>query len=372
MGLSRLMASATIGFAALVAMACAGNEASDATETATETATASATVATTPSPTAAPVTPTAEALLGGKLVTFESDGPFPVEVTGELVTPAGDAPFPAVLLISGSGSQRRDGFQPPFDLGYGAIVQAVVDVGVAVLVFDDRGTGGTPIGTDDPTLLGYEAVLGDARGAYHALLARPEIDPDRVVLVGHSEGGVTALALAGERAPAGLVLMSSPGRPIIEVSVDQVLALMPDSATEEQRRLAATQQRAVLQAMIDDRIDDYPATEEERAVMRAQAPYLRELAPYDPAALLAALDAVPALVLQGDKDFQVLPAKDGAALSAAIEGRPASAYHLLENADHLLWEEPLDSTIERYLQRRPHHPDFLPTLTNWLEQVVEG
>ncbi|MEZ4501827.1 MAG: alpha/beta fold hydrolase [Dehalococcoidia bacterium] len=356
--------------------ACTDDGSSDETSppTATATATEAGSPEASPSATEAPPTPTLEPatpLLGGEIVTFESDGPFPVEITGELVTPEGDGPFPAVLLISGSGSQRRDGTQPPFAFGYDEIAQAIVEAGYAFLAFDDRGAGSTPIGTDDPTQLGYEALLGDARGAYHLLLDRPEVDPERVVLMGHSEGGVTAIVLASEQPPAGLVLMSSPGRPLVEVSVDQVLSLMPDTATEEQRRLAAMQQRAVLQAMIEDRIDDYPATEDERAVMHAQAAYVRELAPYDPAELLAGLE-VPTLIFQGDKDFQVLPDKDGAALAAAIEGRAGSEYHLLENADHLLWDEPLDSSINRYLQRRPFHPDFLPTLQRWLEALAGG
>jgi len=372
MRLRHVLAPALVSLLALLASAaCSDDEPPSPTPTPTATATEAP-----PSPFASPTealaTPTVEApvpLLGGELVTFESDGPLPVEVTGELVTPPGEGPFPAVLFISGSGSQRRDGLQPPFSLGYDEIARTLVEAGFAVLVFDDRGAGGTPIGTDDPTTLGYKAILGDARGAYHFLLERLEVDPARVVLMGHSEGGVTALVVAGERTPAGLVLMSSTGRPLVEVSVDQVLGLMPDNATEEQRRIAAMQQRAVLQAMIDDRIDDYPATEQERAVMRAQAAYLRELAPYDPAALLADLD-VPALVFQGDKDFQVLPDKDGAALAATIEDRPGSEYHLLENADHLLWQEPLDSAVERYLQRRPFHPDFLPTATRWLTDLL--
>jgi pimeloyl-ACP methyl ester carboxylesterase len=373
MRLGPVVARAGLALAPLIVIvaSCSGGKSPTPTSTAT-TATGIASLSSTASPTEPPPSPTGEAptpLLGGQLVTFASDGPFPVEVTGELVTPPGEGPFPAVLFISGSGSQRRDGYQPPFNLGYDEIVHALVEAGFATLVFDDRGTGGTPIGVDDPTVLGYDAILGDARGAYHALLARPEVDPHRVVLFGHSEGGVTALILAGEQAPAGVILMSSPGRPLVEVSVDQVLALMPATATAEQRSIAAMQQRAILQAMIDNRIDDFSATEEQRAVMRAQAAYLRELAPYDPARLLANLD-VPALVFQGDKDFQVLPDKDGAALAAAIEGRPGSEYHLLHDADHLLWQEPLESSLNRYLQHRPPHPDFLPTVTRWLTNLL--
>ena len=323
--------------------------------------------------TAQPTADPGDRLLGGEVVTFESAGPLPVLVTGELVVPAGDGPFPTVLFISGSGSQRRDGFQPPFAFGYDEIARTLVEAGLAVLLFDDRGTGGTPIGTDDPAEIGFDAVLGDARGAYDFLRQRPDVDPDRLVLFGHSEGGTTALVLATEQAPAALVLMSSPGRPLVEISVDQVLGLLPPDATEETRAAAEARQRTTLQAMIEDRIEEFEASEQEKVVMRAQAAYLRELAPHDPAALLAALAAleVPALVFQGDKDFQVLAAKDGAALAAAIDGHAASEYHLLADADHLLWDEPLDSAVERYLVRRPFHAGFLPAAAEWMTALLE-
>jgi fermentation-respiration switch protein FrsA (DUF1100 family) len=54
-----------------------------------------------------------------------------------------------------------------------------------------------------------EGTYRDARAALRALLARPGVDPQRVLYVGESLGGAVALALALQSPPAGLVLQST-------------------------------------------------------------------------------------------------------------------------------------------------------------------
>ena len=75
--------------------------------------------------------------------------------------------------------------------------------GLDVLLFDYRGYGRS---TGRPSELG---TYRDAHAARSALLARPEVNSDRVIYLGESIGGAVALALALEHPPAGLVLMSS-------------------------------------------------------------------------------------------------------------------------------------------------------------------
>jgi uncharacterized protein len=75
--------------------------------------------------------------------------------------------------------------------------------GMDVLLFDYRGFGRS---SGRPSELG---TYRDAHSARAALLARPDVDPDRVVYLGESLGGAVTLALALEHPPAGLVLMST-------------------------------------------------------------------------------------------------------------------------------------------------------------------
>jgi fermentation-respiration switch protein FrsA (DUF1100 family) len=109
--------------------------------------------------------------------------------------PAGVRPATAhVLLSHGNAGNIGDRVM------HAALLCAA---GFDVLLFDYRGYGRS---TGRPSELG---TYRDARAARSALLARPDVDRDRVLYLGESLGGAVALELALEFPPAGLVLMST-------------------------------------------------------------------------------------------------------------------------------------------------------------------
>jgi pimeloyl-ACP methyl ester carboxylesterase len=112
-------------------------------------------------------------------------------LAGEVLIPAGKPPFPAVLFLSSTGQQDRHGFAgpPPVDLGSHEITDALAQAGMVVLRFDERGFGSS---ADGP--ISYLGQLEDARRGLRTLLVQDEVDPDRIALVGHGEGGWKALS----------------------------------------------------------------------------------------------------------------------------------------------------------------------------------
>jgi alpha-beta hydrolase superfamily lysophospholipase len=83
------------------------------------------------------------------------------------------------------------------------VLALLTAAGFDVLVFDYRGFGrsaGRP---------GERGLYLDTRAAHEALLARPGVDPNRVVYLGKSLGGGVMLELATRYPPAGLILMST-------------------------------------------------------------------------------------------------------------------------------------------------------------------
>lgn len=82
------------------------------------------------------------------------------------------------------------------------LAEALARWGYSVLLVDYRGYGGNP---GSPTEVG---LLRDARAVVEHLESRHDVDPARVVYFGESLGAGVALALAGERPPAALVLRS--------------------------------------------------------------------------------------------------------------------------------------------------------------------
>ena len=108
--------------------------------------------------------------------------------------PAGAEPRAHVLLCHGNAGNVGD------RVPHAALLCAA---GLDVLLFDYRGYGRSSGRASE------EGTYDDARAARSALLARPEVNHDRVVYLGESLGGAVALALALEQPPAGLVLMSA-------------------------------------------------------------------------------------------------------------------------------------------------------------------
>src|SRR5690606_19348563 len=116
---------------------------------------------------------------------------------GTLALPKGKAPgagFPAVVLVHGSGPQDRDetvGANRPFlDIARGLAAQ-----GIAVLRYDKR-TQARPqdFAAGDYTV--DDETTNDAITAVAALGAAEGIDPDRIHVLGHSQGAMLAPRIA--------------------------------------------------------------------------------------------------------------------------------------------------------------------------------
>jgi len=96
---------------------------------------------------------------------------------------------PAVLFVHGNAGNVGDHL---------AFCDFLPRVGVHVLLFDYRGYGNS----DGGRLLRAN-LIADTHAALDHLLARDDVDPDRIGLLGGSLGGVIGLAVAAERAEIG-------------------------------------------------------------------------------------------------------------------------------------------------------------------------
>src|SRR5207245_8346893 len=115
---------------------------------------------------------------------------------------------PAVVLVGGSGPTDRD------DVVYGIpilgqISEALADAGFIVVRYDKRGIGQSGGRAESASLADFAE---DVRAAVKALAERKDVDPKRLAVVGHSEGGLIALmAAAKEKKIDGAVLIATPG-----------------------------------------------------------------------------------------------------------------------------------------------------------------
>ncbi|MFJ9850424.1 alpha/beta hydrolase [Streptomyces sp. NPDC101150] len=119
----------------------------------------------------------------------------------------------AALLLPGSGPTDRNGDQPPEIRPHtlALLANALGNDGVMSLRFDKYGTGRTGFGRyKNSDSLDMTAYTDQAVAAYNALRAQPEADSHKLIVVGHSEGGLQALLVdhTVRPKPAGLALIA--------------------------------------------------------------------------------------------------------------------------------------------------------------------
>ena len=109
-------------------------------------------------------------------------------LAGTLTLPKNKKNLPAIVLVSGSGPQNRDeeimGHRP-----FWVIAHYLTNLGYAVLRYDDRGTFDSEGDFSTATTLDFAR---DASAAVDYLKKRPEVDSTKIVVIGHSEGGLIA------------------------------------------------------------------------------------------------------------------------------------------------------------------------------------
>lgn len=315
-----------------------------------------------------------------------------VELAATLFIPAGKGPFPAVVLVTGSGPQDRDetivGHKP-----FLVIADHLARNGIAVLRYDDRGVASSTGDFGTATTLDFAA---DAMAALDYLAARPEMDPRRVGIVGHSEGGLIAPIVASKDPKTRfIILLSGPAMRGSELLLLQTAAIARASGASpaaiagsqainaklyalasgpgDQATVAASVKRAYLE-WIDTEPSLTPADRDEArkgadpAAAFLAAPWTRCFLSLDPTPTLASL-SIPVLAFGGTKDLQV-PADDNfRAFSRIFADSGRSSLLTLRKFDglnHLFQHATTGLSTEYGVIEETFAPEALGAMTEWI------
>jgi hypothetical protein len=329
-------------------------------------------------------------------------GPFPYEerqvhyrndaanivLAGTLTLPRTGGPFPAVLLIPGSGPADRNeefAFHRPFAV----IADYLTRRGIAVLRVDKRGSGESD---GDFTVCSVKEFAGDALAGVKYLSGLPEIDPKRIGLVGHSEGGNVAPMLATECADVSFaVLLAGTGVNGYDLMVMQDGSeALAAGATEKQAALIRAWS-ARYYAVVRDTDDKAEArkklqelksarTPEEREAYKiigdvgtlnidtALDPGFREDLRFDPVVYLTKVKC-PLLALAGEKDCQVPAEPNAKAFEEAFArgGNKDAKVVKLPGLNHLFQHCRTGSEEEYDKIEETISPDVLKLVGDWIE-----
>src|SRR5688572_10197161 len=138
-----------------------------------------------------------------KEITIESSG---LDLSGTVCLPEQEGRFPLVLMIHGTGPLDRDENMPGQQLNvFNAIAHCLVEEGIASLRYDKRGCGKS---SGDYYRAGHFDLINDAIHWFDFLKESDFCDPDRIFLLGHSEGSIIAPQVSLKRSTvAGLILL---------------------------------------------------------------------------------------------------------------------------------------------------------------------
>jgi hypothetical protein len=302
-----------------------------------------------------------------------------VTLAGTLTLPDGPGPFPAVVFITGSGPQNRDeellGHKP-----FLVLADYLTRRGIAVLRYDDRGIGKS---TGDFGAATSEDFAGDALAAWEALRARTDIDPRRIGLLGHSEGGLIAPMLAA-RTPgiAFVVMLAGPGVTGEQIMLNQAALIMKANGASDaaivanadvQKQIFTILREETATPRIIERLSAIPVPGPKEAsaalVKQSSSPWMRYFALYDPAPALAKVTC-PVLAMGGELDLQVPVDQNLPAIEAALKKGGNKDYSVvrLPGLNHL-FQTCKKGTPGEYVQiEETMSPVALDTIATWVRK----
>ena len=306
-----------------------------------------------------------------------------VTLAATLTIPSGAGPFPAALLVAGSGPQDRDDTvsnHKPFLI----LADYLTRKGIAVLRYDKRGIPKSTGSLDDATTLD---LASDAEAALAYLSLRKEIDPNRIGIIGHSEGAIIAPYIASHsKAVPWLVLLAAPATKGQDTLLKQseliaragnltepqiVASLEFDEAAynlvRQEKNINALDEKLVHLVKASGMDSAIPPAALEQQLRMLTSPWFRFFLDYDPLPNLQKTTC-PVLVLYGQNDLQV-PAKVNMPLvqkALADAGNQRADIRQLAQLNHLFQHSYSGSPAEYAAIEETFAPEALQAISDWL------
>lgn len=292
-----------------------------------------------------------------------------VQIAGTIVSPDSDDRFPLVLLIPGSGQIDRDENHKKIRINvFREIANFLAEHNIATLRYDKRGIGASG-GNYWET--GFHDNISDALAAIEFLKTQDNVQPERIFLLGHSEGAFIATKLAGDEVDvAGIILVSGAkksGKETLKWQVLQVTRSMKgiNRWLIKLLRINVVKSQQKQLDKIEKSIKDYYRVQ---LITKVNAKWMREFLAYDPAQDLPKIK-VPVLAITGSKDIQADP--EDLKLMAEIVQAPFE-FHIVSDVNHILRKADDDASISSYkkLAKQPIDSRILQLILTWLQHNI--
>lgn len=325
-----------------------------------------------------------------RVVSFKNDSAN-CNLQGTLTLPKAKGQFPVVILISGSGPQNRDGEiagHKPFKM----IAEYLSKHGIAVLRYDERGVGSSQGDFSKATSIDFAQ---DAEAAFQFLKSVPEINPEKIGYLGHSEGGIVAPMVAYRNKEVFfLVLLAGPilpGDEILFLQQQKINKMLGMSNDDIQRTVSfnkkafelvknETQEnlKPKLRKLFEDELNSQPNNLYsgmdkdqfiELQISQLSSVWFKNFITYNPEEALKNINC-EVLAIFAEKDVQVPAHENIEALQNIIQGNQKNNYVIerLASHNHLFQLAETGSPLEYAQIDHAISQEALELIKNWIKK----
>ena len=278
---------------------------------------------------------------------------------------------PAVVLVHGSGSSNMD--EKVYKLTpFKDLAEGLARCGVASIRYDKRSFVHALKMMRSGTITVQEETIEDAVLASEMLKSHPNIDPEKVFIIGHSMGGMLSPRIDAEGGNfRGLILLAGSPRKLEDIMLYQTREMIPLSG--KLTRFILEKQIKTLEAAFHGLYD--LSDEEAKAKKMGGGTtlyYFKEMGEHPVEEYLKRLTK-PILVMQGEKDFQVKADVDFAAYKEMLADHPDASFRLYDNLNHCFVPSVygrIDKAKQEYAVEQHIGDDVISDIASWIKNVV--
>lgn len=290
-------------------------------------------------------------------ITIGMEGDYPVD--GILTLPKGIVEPPVAILVPGSGNHDQDesiGGNKPFrDIAHGLAMKGIASIRYKERILMYSNLAG------EPYTIQLDS-LDDASSAIRFALSSEQVDSDRIVIIGHSLGGMMAPKLATDhKEVAGIISLAGSSRKLEDIAVSQqewYLSISEDydDAQVEALSAALKEEAEKIKGLSDEKEElllGYPST------------YWRSLNQINIGELAINL-TIPVMIAQGSMDWQVSSEEDYTQWMSILGGKENVTFHLYDNLNHLFM--PVEDKAEDIMYSRKGSVDskVIEDMADWI------
>lgn len=282
------------------------------------------------------------------------------KMQGILCLPKQVKNFPIVVLVHGSGIHDKDetiGLTKPFKV----LAHELAKNNIACIRYDKRAE--RPEGFDSLHSM-QSMIVDDVLSAIELASQIEGVDTNRIVVIGHSLGGMLAPMIASQsRRVKAVILLAGNSRPLEDLILEQSIYLASRSGlTKDEKVQLKKLKKQVKNVKNLDKLKNPYNTDFPLGISYQEWKEFKEYNQVEKAKFISQ----PMLILQGERDYQVTM-KDFNVWKSELKYKTNVYYRSFKGLNHLFCKGEGASFPEEYYDNCKIDAEVIAVITRWIQ-----